>query len=83
MRDVYEVLREKEEAIQRVDREIEVLRLVASLLNEDTDNGSIAVNPARDGTEATQDAKVGTAKRISACLKRLAMPLLDAGRFAS
>ena len=37
MRDVYEVLQEKENALERVDREIEALRLVAPLLTDDTD----------------------------------------------
>ena len=32
MRDVYEVLREKESAVQRVKREMEALRLVALML---------------------------------------------------
>src|SRR6267154_1187116 len=35
MRDVYEVLQEKESAIQRVAREIKILRLAAPLLAED------------------------------------------------
>ncbi|MBZ5655529.1 MAG: hypothetical protein LAO56_09655 [Acidobacteriia bacterium] len=83
MRDVYEVLREKEKAIQRVDQEIRLLRLAASLLNDGTDSGLITDDPRRDGTEATEDAKVGTAKRISARLRRLATPLLEASRSAS
>jgi hypothetical protein len=35
MRNVYEVLREKESALQRVAREIEILRLAAPLLTYD------------------------------------------------
>jgi len=35
MRNVYEVLREKESAVQRVAREIEILRLAAPLLTCD------------------------------------------------
>jgi hypothetical protein len=40
MRDVYEVLQEKESAVQRVAREIEILRLAAPLLtcDEPADN---------------------------------------------
>lgn len=37
MRDVYEVLREKQECVEQVRREVEALRLTAQLVNE-TDN---------------------------------------------
>lgn len=111
MRDVYEVLREKEKAVERVDREIEVLRLAVPLLIDGTDIGVIPVaapgaegaadaqkvRPSRplcaartvtedlerSGTDATDDVKLGTAKKISARLKRLATPLLNAGGLAS
>lgn len=54
MRDVYELLREKENALERVDREIEALRLVAPLLTDDTDTGPVlATAPAvRDVADA-------------------------------
>ena len=45
MRDVYEVLREKERAIQRLDREIKALRMAAPLLADDTD-----IEPATETT---------------------------------
>ena len=45
MRDVYEVLRAKEIHIEQLGREIEALRLVAPLLNDDTDAGSLADAP--------------------------------------
>jgi hypothetical protein len=45
MRDVYEILRAKEILIEQLGREIEALRLVAPLLNDDTDNGSLADGP--------------------------------------
>jgi hypothetical protein len=49
MRDVYEVLRAKEILIEQVRREIEALRLVAPLLNnddhDDRDRGSLADAP--------------------------------------
>ena len=41
MRDVYEVLREKEKAVERVVREIRVLRLAVPLLTDSTDIGPI------------------------------------------
>lgn len=109
MRDVYEVLREKEKAVERVDREIRVLRLAVPLLTDGTDIGPIpAATPGDHGTaEAQRDrsskvlraartvtddpgcggtdadgVKLGTATKISARLKRLATPLLSAGRLA-
>lgn len=45
MRDVYEVLRAKEILVEQLTREIEALRLVAPLLNDDRDNGSLADAP--------------------------------------
>ena len=52
MRDVYEVLRAKEILIEQLTREIEALRLVAPLLNDDTDNGSLADAPDNQKEEA-------------------------------
>jgi hypothetical protein len=54
MRDVYEVLRARESLIEQLRREVEALRLVAPLLNDDRDNGSLA-----DGTrnEMESDAR--------------------------
>jgi len=86
MRDVYEVLREKEKAIQRVVREIKVLRLAASLLDDETDSATrllVTGDPAHGRTGAAEDIRVGVAKKLSARLKRLATPLLNATRFAS
>ena len=108
MQDIYEVLREKEKAVERVDREIQALRLAVPLLTEVTDIGlvpaaapraqgtadaqkfcpssslrparTVTDEPGRCGTEATDDVKLGTATKISARLKRLATPLLNAGR---
>ena len=45
MRDVYEVLRAKEILIEQLRREIEALRLVAPLLNDDRENGPLADAP--------------------------------------
>jgi len=111
MRDVYEVLREKEKAVERVDWEIQVLRLAVPLLTDGTDIGLIpaaapgahgtadaqkvlpsrSLRPARTvtddsgrcRTEATDEVKLGTATKISARLKRLATPLLNAGWLAN
>ncbi|MBZ5683906.1 MAG: hypothetical protein LAP86_02620 [Acidobacteriia bacterium] len=54
MRDVYEVLRAKEILIEQLRREIEALRLVAPLLNDDGDNGSLENTP---GSRTQSDAQ--------------------------
>lgn len=48
LRDVYEVLREKEIAARRVAREVEILRLVAPLLADETDEGFAVPAPATE-----------------------------------
>jgi hypothetical protein len=53
MRDVYEVLRAKETLVEQLRREIEALRLVGPLLNDDRENGSLADAP---GTQMESDA---------------------------
>jgi hypothetical protein len=54
MRDVYEVLRAKEILIEQLRREIEALRLVAPLLNDDRDNGALEGAP---GNRSESDAQ--------------------------
>jgi hypothetical protein len=54
MRDVYEVLRAREILIEQLRREVEALRLVAPLLNDDRDNGPLADAP---GNEMESDAQ--------------------------
>ena len=49
MRDLYEVLRAKEMRIQKLVRELEALRLVAPLLTDDTDTGSLLTDAALQG----------------------------------
>lgn len=50
MRDLYEVLREKEKAVARVGREIRILRLAVALLTDGTDMG-----PMRAATPDNQE----------------------------
>ena len=58
MRDVYEVLREKEKAVARVDQEIKVLRLAVPLLTDGTDIGPIPVTTQGDlGTVEARRAR--------------------------
>lgn len=52
MRDVYEVLRAKEILIEQLRREIEALRLVAPLLSDDGENGSLENTPGGNRTES-------------------------------
>ena len=90
MRDVYEVLREKEFEIQRVQDEIKALRLAAPLLQE-MDGAPVPRKrvprveampgfvPQESGpSEVYESARrkvAATAKRISSRMKRLANPL--------
>ncbi len=95
MRDVYEVLREREQAMERVLREVQVLRLAVRLLGDESDAEMPPVAPltGRRPAEAssatppdeaeTADAVRSGAKKVSARLKRLATPLLQPGRVAS
>jgi len=59
MRNVYEVLREKESAVQRVAREIEILRLAAPLLTCDApaDDAPTENLPPAEGV--AEDANTG------------------------
>ena len=57
MRDAYEVLRAKEILIEQLRREIEALRLVAPLLDDDRDNGSLADAPGNRTEPDAQTAR--------------------------
>jgi hypothetical protein len=46
MKNVYEVLRQKEMELTRLEREVEALRLVAPLLSEEKENMSETAKPA-------------------------------------
>jgi hypothetical protein len=46
MKNVYEVLRQKEMELTRLEKEVEALRLVAPLLSEDKEATSEAAKPA-------------------------------------
>jgi hypothetical protein len=57
VRDIYEVLREKEDAIKRVRREVEALRSVTPLLDDETGaRSNIPAGPAVR-MEATTEKK--------------------------
>jgi hypothetical protein len=46
MKNVYEVLRQKEMELTRLEKEVEALRLVAPLLSEEKESSSEMVKPA-------------------------------------
>ncbi len=46
MKNVYEVLRQKEMELTRLEKEVEALRLVAPLLSEEKENGADLAKPA-------------------------------------
>ena len=66
MRDVYEVLREKEKAVERVVREIRVLRLAVSLLTDGAEFGPIpAATPGDHRTAEAQRARLSKVPQVA------------------
>jgi hypothetical protein len=45
MKNVYEVLRQKEMELTRLEKEVEALRLVAPLLSEEKENAEVTSKP--------------------------------------
>lgn len=74
MRDVYEVLREKEKDFEKVRLEVEALRLTAHLLNESEDSPAAVACQGRD--IEGNDTEVGGAMTVAMRLRRMAAPLL-------
>jgi hypothetical protein len=70
MKNVYEVLRQKEMELTRLEKEVEALRLVAPLLNEEKENGAEAAKSALptavNGPQATARIAVPTTPTIPA-----------------
>ena len=70
MKNVYEVLRQKEMELTRLEKEVEALRLVAPLLNEEKENGAetgkSALPTAVNGPQATSRIAVPTTPTIPA-----------------
>jgi hypothetical protein len=54
MKNVYEVLRQKEMELTRLEKEVEALRLVAPLLSEEKENLSEVAKPALAAANAPQ-----------------------------
>jgi hypothetical protein len=74
VRNVYEVLREKEDGLEQVRRELEALRLVIQLVNES--EGSPANTAFRGNDLETHDTEDCRAMTVSMRLRRMAAPLL-------
>jgi hypothetical protein len=70
MKNVYEVLRQKEMELTRLEKEVEALRLVAPLLSEEkemaTDIGKPALATAVNGPQSTPRIPVPTTPSIPA-----------------
>ena len=70
MKNVYEVLRQKEMELTRLEREVEALRLVAPLLSEEKEIGGEMAKPALatavNGPQATSRATVAASPSIPA-----------------
>ena len=57
MKDIYQILREKEQAIARVRREVEALRFCAPMLSE---AGELSLNPPAGQTANRRPAETET-----------------------
>jgi len=70
MKNVYEVLRQKEMELTRLEKEVEALRLVAPLLSEEKETISEAAKPALatavGGPQATARIPIPTSAAIPA-----------------
>jgi len=54
MKNVYEVLRQKELELARLEKEVEALRVAAPLLSEDKESGTETNKPTLTGTAGPQ-----------------------------
>lgn len=54
MKNVYEVLRQKELELARLEKEVEALRVAAPLLSDEKESGMEANKPTLASTSATQ-----------------------------
>ncbi len=72
MRDIYKVLREKQDALEQVRRELQALRSVTPLLDDDIGRGMdipvprVARQEVRTQTATQQEEAVGTAAPLFA-----------------
>jgi len=60
MKNVYEVLRQKEMELTRLEKEVEALRLVAPLLSEEKESVTEMAKPLPTAVNATQTSRIPT-----------------------
>jgi len=60
MKNVYEVLRQKEMELTRLEKEVEALRLVAPLLSEEKENLSDVAKPALAAASGSQPIRISS-----------------------
>ena len=58
MKNVYEVLRQKEMELTRLEKEVEALRLVAPLLSEEKENGEASKSALPTAVNGPQAARI-------------------------
>lgn len=51
MRDIYELIRQKESDLERVKKEVEALRIAVRLLDDDASSRTVVVAPAATARE--------------------------------
>ena len=63
MKNVYEVLRQKEMELTRLEKEVEALRLVAPLLSEEKENGEASKSVLPTAVNGPQAARITVPSR--------------------
>ena len=66
MKNVYEVLRQKELELAQLEKEVEALRIAAPLLSEDKETLSEVPKPAMTGTAPQQAIRVAPPAVVTA-----------------
>ena len=79
MRNAYEVLRQKENELNRLRREVAALRIVAALLTEED---GAQTSPKGSALRSATDSALGLGRKVSPPLKRLVEPLSNASSIA-
>jgi hypothetical protein len=66
MKNVYEVLRQKELELSRLEKEVEALRVAAPLLSDDKDAGDTLKPTLATGTSSQQPIRIPTQANAAA-----------------
>jgi hypothetical protein len=70
MKNIYDVIRQKESDIQQIQKELEALRLAARLLTDDTKVDLDAPKPMRMAAAATPSIKTDAEVMLSAPVRQ-------------